>query len=241
VGNTALIFRFIDGLMRAMINDQPFKVNYNGPPQAIIVRGNKHYLRFTRLPPNIRPGYAAISQMMGVVLTEDSSTESLPPIPAPPIPPNFTGFEMTTLIPNEDINQLPPQSFSSSYSLAPSKSKIPKINIKNCYVTNFVHKFAATTSIPLLSNVAQKLEPVTNSYVPPTVSAPSIPSVLPSDMDINELFKKLVDSGIVPKDKPKEVVQTKLKKKEKEADNLTIKPVDFSDPSSLKQLVSKFL
>jgi len=133
VGNTALIFRFIDGLMRAMINDQPFKVNYNGPPQAIIVRGNKHYLRFTRLPPNIRPGYAAISQMMGVVLTEDSSTESLPPIPAPPIPPNFTGFEMTTLIPNEDINQLPSQSFSSSYSLAPSKSKMPKINFKNCY------------------------------------------------------------------------------------------------------------
>jgi len=118
--------------MRAMINDQPFKVNYNGPPQAIIVRGNKHYLRFTGLPPNIRPGYAAISQMMGVVLTEDSSTESLPPIPVPPmppIPPNFTGFEMTTVTPNEDINQLPPQSFSSSYSLAPSKFIMPKINI----------------------------------------------------------------------------------------------------------------
>jgi len=122
VGNTALIFRFIDGLMRAMINDQPFKVNYNGPPQAIVVRGNKHYLRFTGLPPNIRPGYAAISQMMGVVLTEDSSAESLPPIPAPPMPPNFTGFEMTTITPNDDINQLPIQPFSSSYSLAPSKS-----------------------------------------------------------------------------------------------------------------------
>lgn len=81
------------------------------------------------------------------------------------------------------------------------------------------------------------MESVTSSYVPPTVSAPTIPPVLPSDMDINELFKKLVDSGIVPKDKPKEVVQSKLKKKEKEADNLTIKPVDFSDPSSLKQLV----
>lgn len=54
-------------------------------------------------------------------------------------------------------------------------------------------------------------------------------------MDINELFKKLVDSGIVPKDKPKEVLQTKMKKKEKEIENLTVKPVDFSDPSSLKQ------
>lgn len=120
VGNTALIFRFIDGLMRAMINDQPFKVNYNGPPQAIIVRGNKHYLRFTGLPLNIKPGYAAISQMMGVVLTEDSNTESLSPIPAPPLPPNFTG--LTTLPPNEEPTS---QLYSSSYSLAPSKFSFP--------------------------------------------------------------------------------------------------------------------
>lgn len=56
-------------------------------------------------------------------------------------------------------------------------------------------------------------------------------------MDINELFKKLVDSGIVPQDKPKEVVPLKIKKKEKEAESLLVKPVDFSDPSSLKQLV----
>lgn len=94
---------------------------------------------------------------------------------------------------------------------------------------------AAAVPLPLLSNVPQ-LESVSNSYVPPVTPATVVPPVLPSNMDINELFKKLVDSGIVPKDKPKEVVvQPKLKKKEKEADNLTIKPVDFSDPSSLKQ------
>lgn len=124
VGNTALIFRFIDGLMRALINDQPFKVNYNGPPQVIIVRGNKHYLRFTGLPSNIRPGYAAISQMIGVVLTEDTPSESIPPIPAPPIPNNFTGFDMATLTSIEDIAQPPAQPFSSSYSLAQSKIKM---------------------------------------------------------------------------------------------------------------------
>lgn len=81
------------------------------------------------------------------------------------------------------------------------------------------------------------MESVASSYVPPPVPAPTVPPILPSNMDINELFKKLVDSGIVPKDKTKEIVQPKAKKKEKEADNLTIKPVDFSDPSSLKQFV----
>lgn len=105
------------------------------------------------------------------------------------------------------------------------------------YLIHFFCIFSATT-IPLLPNTP-KLEPVTNSYVPPPAPTPAavppVPPVLPSNMDINELFKKLVDSGIVPKDKPKEIIQPKIKKKEKELDNLTVKPVDFSDPSSLKQ------
>ncbi|VVC32299.1 RNA polymerase II-binding domain,ENTH/VHS,Subunit of cleavage factor IA Pcf11,CID [Cinara cedri] len=219
VGNTALILRFIDGLMRAMINDQPFKVNYNGPPQAIIVRGNTHYLSFSGLPTNVRPGYAAISQMMGVVLTEDTTTEPLTPLPAPPLPPNFTAFDIPSLTTIENISQPSPaqSSFSSTYSLAP------------------------TTTVPLISNVKPKSEPVTSSYVSPPTPTPTVPTptvlppVLPSNMDINELFKKLVDSGIVPQEKPKEVIPLKIKKKEKEADSLIIKSVDFSDPSSLKQ------
>jgi len=147
VGNTALILRFIDGLMRAMINDQPFKVNYNGPPQAIIVRGNKHYLRFTGLPSNIRPGYAAISQMMGVVLTEDTPTESLPPIPAPPMP-NFTGFDLNTLTSIEDImSQSPSQTLPSTYSLAPSKIKISKI-ITLIFNDFFFSSICSVTSTP---------------------------------------------------------------------------------------------
>lgn len=234
VGNTALILRFIDGLMRAMINDQPFKVNYNGPPQAIIVRGNKHYLRFSALPSNIRPGYAAISQMMGVVLTEDATTEPLPPIPAPPMPPNFTGFDMNLLTPIEDASKSPSQSYSSAYSLAPSKIRITKKK-KMFFENNFIFINFLATAVPLIPNVIPQLEPVTSPYVPPAVPPSTVPPVLPSNMDINELFKKLVDSGIVPKEKPKEIIPPKIKKKEKEADDLTIKPVDFADPSSLKQ------
>lgn len=233
VGKTALILRFIDGLMRAMINDQPFKVNYNGPPQAIIVRGRKHFLKFTGLPANIRPGYVAISQMMGVVLTDDSSNEQLPPIPVPSMLPSFTGFDMTTIKSIENTSQpAAPQSFSTTYSLAPSKLMIKFKFLKNYYF----HIFFSATTVSVLPNVLPKLEPVKSSYIP--VPVPVVPPVIPSNMDINELFKKLVDSGIVPKDKPKEVIPPKIKKKEKEAENLTIKSVDFSDPSTLKQLVT---
>lgn len=103
-----------------------------------------------------------------------------------------------------------------------------------CFHNNFVRFYFSDPTVPILSN-KPTLEPVQSSYVPPTTPTPTIPPILPSNMDINELFKKLVDSGIVPKDKPKEVLQSKMKKKEKEVENLAIKLVDFSDPSSLKQ------
>ncbi|XP_050433874.1 uncharacterized protein LOC126841432 isoform X2 [Adelges cooleyi] len=220
VGNTALILRFIDGLMRALINDQPFKVNYNGPPQAITVRGKKHYLRFTGLPQTVKPGYAVIAQMMGVVLTEDTAVDALQPLPAPPMPPNFTGMNIPLSV--EDISQ-PPQSFApSTYSLVPPTT-MPPVNIMP----------------PAVIPQPQLEQPVVNSFSTPPPNVPSsssVPSILPSNMDINELFMKLVASGIVPKDKPKEVVVSPIiKKKEKEQEDLTVKPVDFSDPSTLKQ------
>lgn len=104
------------------------------------------------------------------------------------------------------------------------------------FISNLTKYFFSAPTVPLIPNAPPKSEPVPSSYVPPPAPAPIVPPViLPSNMDINELFKKLVDSGIVPKDKPLEVIQPKIKKKEKEAEDLSVKPVDFSDPSSLKQ------
>jgi len=99
----------------------------------------------------------------------------------------------------------------------------------------FIYLASAVSSIH--SNVLPQSEPIKSNYIPPTTPTATVAPVLPANMDINELFKKLVDSGIVPKDKPKEIIPPKTKKKEKEMENLTIKPVDFSDSSSLKQLV----
>lgn len=89
----------------------------------------------------------------------------------------------------------------------------------------------------MTSSILPQLEAVPTSFVTPSVPAAPI---LPSNMDINELFKKLVDSGIVPKDKPQEIIQSKIVRKEKSEENLAVKPVDFSDPSTLKLLVFDF-
>jgi hypothetical protein len=48
-----------------LINGQPMKVEFGGPPKPIVVRGKKHFICFTELPHGIRPGYINISNMEG--------------------------------------------------------------------------------------------------------------------------------------------------------------------------------
>jgi hypothetical protein len=48
-----------------LINGQPIKVEFGGLPKPIVVRGKKHFIRFTVLPRGIRPGYISIVNMEG--------------------------------------------------------------------------------------------------------------------------------------------------------------------------------
>lgn len=59
------ILEFIDCLERVLLNGRPFKVVFGGLPTSIIVRGKKHFFRFTVLPSGIRPGYVKILGMRG--------------------------------------------------------------------------------------------------------------------------------------------------------------------------------
>lgn len=91
-------------------------------------------------------------------------------------------------------------------------------------------------SLPSLAhsvNAAQTMEvdvpdpPKPNvSELAVTSSASTVPNILDS-ISIDELFQKLVASGIVP--------NVDSKSKEEEEDNSTVKPVDFGKPETLKQ------
>ncbi|CAG2059146.1 unnamed protein product, partial [Timema podura] len=62
------ILRFVDALMRVMINGRPFPVEFGGLPKPILVRDKKHFIRFSVLPRWVRPGYVKIVNMEGTRL-----------------------------------------------------------------------------------------------------------------------------------------------------------------------------
>lgn len=57
--------RFVDALKTVLINEEPFKVEFGGLPKPVIVHDKKHFIRFTRLPTGIQPGYVKIKDMEG--------------------------------------------------------------------------------------------------------------------------------------------------------------------------------
>ena len=59
------VLRFVEALNTVLINGQPIKVEFGGLPKPIIVRGKKHFIRFTVLPRGIKPGYVNIVNMEG--------------------------------------------------------------------------------------------------------------------------------------------------------------------------------
>lgn len=59
------VLRFVEALSTVLINGQPIKVEFGGLPKPIVVRGKKHFIRFTVLPRGIRPGYISIVNMEG--------------------------------------------------------------------------------------------------------------------------------------------------------------------------------
>jgi hypothetical protein len=65
VDNKPHVLRFVEALATVLINGQPIKVEFGGLPKPIIVRGKKHFIRFTVLPRGIKPGYANIINMEG--------------------------------------------------------------------------------------------------------------------------------------------------------------------------------
>ncbi|KAJ9595834.1 hypothetical protein L9F63_012989, partial [Diploptera punctata] len=57
------VLRFVEALNTVLINGQPIKVEFGGLPMPIVVRGKKHFIRFTGLPRGVKPGYINIVNM----------------------------------------------------------------------------------------------------------------------------------------------------------------------------------
>lgn len=226
IGNVPFIIRFVEALQTVVINGQPFKIQFGGLPVPIFFRGEKHFLRLTSLPPGITPGYVNILNMEGGRLPT-------PPPPRTPPPPQINGFEPSVAPPGfikpsipGDIQQgiirpvLPVTYFNPDYQLY---NGAPGVEQSVDVLTSLMTPPTAPnfSQVPSQNYVVEPSQENTTTSATPAAITASTP-----DINVSELYKKLVAIGVVPP----------LKEKEKESteNRLAVKPVDFSKPETLK-------
>ncbi|XP_050479654.1 uncharacterized protein LOC126868364 isoform X1 [Bombus huntii] len=193
---------FIDSLQTVLLNGRPFKVEFGGLPKPIIVRDKKHFIRFSVLPRGVRPGYVKIAGMKG----EE-------PIEAPPTPP------LLTQKPKVDAASTPTQ-FSAVEHESTSQDgsdlrSTPKPDLQLDVLSS-----ALPSAMAPSSGLSYQAEPAEN---PPTTAPPlSLP------LNMNELFQRLVETGIVSN------LSEQKKQEEEEKKEPEIIPVSFDKPETLK-------
>lgn len=57
--------KFVNALTTVLINDTAFDVEYGGLPKPCIIKGKKHFIRFSVLPKGVKPGRVKIKDMEG--------------------------------------------------------------------------------------------------------------------------------------------------------------------------------
>ncbi|XP_076175712.1 pcf11 cleavage and polyadenylation factor subunit isoform X1 [Ptiloglossa arizonensis] len=193
---------FIDSLQTVLLNGRPFKVEFGGLPKPIIVRDKKHFIRFSVLPRGVRPGYVKIAGMRG----EE-------PIEAPPTPPLLTQKPKvdTTSAPTQ-FSSVEPESTSQDGS---DLRSTPKPDLQLDMLSSVLPSAMAPAS-----GLSYQAEPAENP--PPAAPALSLP------LNMNELFQRLVETGIVPN------LSEQKKQEEEEKKEPEIIPVSFDKPETLK-------
>ncbi|XP_073991585.1 uncharacterized protein [Rhodnius prolixus] len=203
IGGVPYILRFVEALQTVVINGVPFKFEFGGVPVPIFFHGEKHFLRLSVLPRDIRPGYVNIVNMEGGRLPSPPPELAVPAVSPPAVRPG-NSF-------NQDIN---------NYNVLPAENSLELQPLE------LLTSLMPATMAPLVGH-NYAIEQASNNQT--TVDPPPVPSnALQSlgDINVGELFQKLVASGIVPPVSKKETSST-------EDDNV-VKLVDFSKPETLK-------
>ncbi|XP_041969984.1 pre-mRNA cleavage complex 2 protein Pcf11 isoform X2 [Aricia agestis] len=212
--------RFVDCLRTVLINEQPFKVEFGDLPKPIFIGSGKHFVRFSALPKNIKPGQIQIANMEGTALSS-SAAMAKPVVDAAEV--------VVPMEVNEDIQR-------------PQKSPSPEGVSQGL---NMLASLMPTSMAPASSSEYSSAEPIiTKSDKIPGLETPSdekpansIP--LLGNINVNDLFAKLVATGIVPMAKnPKSEPTVEPKREEPKAkskeDKSVIQKVDLLKPETLR-------
>ncbi|CAH2263858.1 jg21590 [Pararge aegeria aegeria] len=203
VNGNFFTIRFVDALQTVLINEQPFKVEFGDLPKPIFVGGEKLFVRFSALPKNIRPGQVEIAEMEGSVGTSLPSLEPLILEPEPQKNDVITPMETDEIAPIEMPPKAPsPEGEMKGLDMLASLMPTSMAPASNSVYSSTEPLFAKPDKIPGLETPSEEKPP------------PIIPIL--GNINVNDLYAKLVATGIVP-----QVNETKQEvKNDTEEDNL---------------------
>lgn len=194
---------FTDSLKTVMLNGWPFAVEFGGLPKPIMIKDKKHFIRFSVLPRGVRAGGVRIAGMKGESPAEGSNELPL-------------AQEKTETGGTSGLSSFEQDSGSQDATDLQSESKS---DLQLDMLSS-----ALSTAMAPASGMSYEAEPTDKATFPPPMPA--------LNLNLNELFQRLVDTGIVPKITG---AAAEVKKVEEPVKKVVSAPVIiFNKPETLK-------
>nr|XP_014092087.1 uncharacterized protein LOC106618746 isoform X3 [Bactrocera oleae] len=225
LGNQDHSVQFADNLLTVLLDGEPAKVEYGGLPKSYVLGGISYFIRFGALPQGLKAGQIVVKDMVYV------KTE--PPTPEP----------IQAIAPaNQAIDEPLPESTQTDID---NKTEAEKEKEENLMDTADDAKLQAS------SNKATDSAEATGAVSEPEVvgTAGSGNSAIPifsatalNKINIDELFQKLVSSGILggagnvvaPSNKDAGILPSAAALEEEPPQPIAIRPIDLTKSETIK-------
>ncbi|XP_053616677.1 pre-mRNA cleavage complex 2 protein Pcf11 isoform X2 [Plodia interpunctella] len=219
INNQYFTIRFVDSLRTVLINEQPFKVEFGDLPKPISLGNEKYFIRFSALPRFIKPGQVHIANMEGAPLT------------VPPEMP-ILGFEQIHDQNSMDVDQETPR---------PQKTPSPETNLENQGL-DMLASVMPSSIAPASASEYSSAEPfftkpdkIPGLEIPADEKPNPMNPILLANMNVNDLFAKLVATGLVNlKNETKEEPKAEPSPEKPKEDKSVVHKVDLLKPETLK-------
>ncbi|KAF2885051.1 hypothetical protein ILUMI_21106 [Ignelater luminosus] len=239
--------KFVDALRAVLINDVRFEVEFGGLPKPVMLHEVKHFIRFSVLPKGIKPGHVRIKDMEVCQPFESPKNDNEN---------SQDGFSTQMFTATDSLLPISNNAKKSLGCDSPDRNSNSPHHFQNLIHQQNFNNLDMLSSVLSSSMIASSTEggykvesgntPDMHQEIQPSnsISLPSMPTqetTTQSNFNINELFQRLVATGIVTTAAASvQPIEQQLppfspSKTARNTNNFKqIKPVDFTKPETLK-------
>ncbi|XP_054736498.1 uncharacterized protein LOC129243479 isoform X1 [Anastrepha obliqua] len=214
--------QFADNLLTVLLDGEPAKVEYGGLPKSYVLGGVSYFIRFGALPQGLKAGQIEIKDMIYV------KTEKPAPVPIAPI-----------ASPKQEVVEPTPEGVKPDVD-----NKTEPVKVENIDMDATEPKLEAAVKSPEADQpTTEKSEPqVVGTAGTGYTAIPIFSATALNEINIDELFQKLVSSGILggagsvvaSSNKDAGVLPSPATLEEEPPQPIAIRPIDLSKSETIK-------